>query len=166
MRLRPYVLALLLAGTFAPALPQSGTFTINVRETPLRDVIQMIARAGRFNVVMAPEVKGRTSVELNGVPALRALALVARMHGFTVGRRDSVYLVGPRDTVLSMVQNQVVAVFPVMSRNAEDVVEQVRRHFPDLVVTVDRHTNSVVVSRQPPAPRPPVAVEDWPRPRP
>ncbi len=70
------------AGVLAVTSPQRVDFEF--RNANIREVIDMIAKFGSANIVMAPEVTGTISVRFKGVPWREALDVVAKTLNFTV----------------------------------------------------------------------------------
>lgn len=73
--------------------------TISVRDTEIAEVIEMIARQQRVNVLLPGKVTGEISLNLYDVPVEQALAAVANAGGFALEKRGSSYFLINHDEV-------------------------------------------------------------------
>ncbi len=69
--------------------------SIEVRETPIRDVINLIAEQAGANIIIASEVQGAISLRLRQVPWDQALAIVMRAQNLGYVRQGGVLRIAP-----------------------------------------------------------------------
>lgn len=73
--------------------------TISVRDAAIGEVIDMIARQQRVNVLVPAKLSGNISLNLYDVPVEKALAAVANAGGFALEKRGDNYFIVAHDEV-------------------------------------------------------------------
>lgn len=73
--------------------------TISVRDAAIGEVIDMIARQQRVNVLVPAKLSGNISLNLYDVPVEKALAAVANAGGFALEKRGDSYFIVAHDEV-------------------------------------------------------------------
>ena len=76
---------------------KAAPISIEEHKTPIRDVLQNIARISRLNFVVADEVKGEISGLVNAVPWTQALRAVLQAKNLVAVREGNVVRVLTRD---------------------------------------------------------------------
>ena len=66
--------------------PPGYGFTLKNRDIDIRDIMQMIARVAKINVIFDKNVRGRTAVEVSRIPPLRCLELLCIAQGYKLNR--------------------------------------------------------------------------------
>lgn len=75
------------------AKPAAETFSLTLRNTPVQEAFEMIAKRGRINLLVEPDVSGEVSVNLYDVDLKGAINSVARAAGLTVDtNRDGIFI--------------------------------------------------------------------------
>ncbi len=87
-----------LLALWAP-LAWAGNVTINVRNAELSEVVEMISKQQRVNVLMGSTVTGTVSLNLYDTPVEKALAAAANAGGFALERRGKNYFIVGHDEV-------------------------------------------------------------------
>jgi len=75
----------------AAATETEPRFTIDVKDTDIRDVIRIISKGYGVNVVLDNDVTGTVTLHLKDVPAMEGLRTLAASQGLTVQREGNVY---------------------------------------------------------------------------
>ena len=78
---------------FAPTLVSAANVTINVRNAELAEVVEMISKQQRVNVLMGANVTGQVSLNLYDTPVEKALDAAANAAGFALERRGKNYFI-------------------------------------------------------------------------
>ncbi|NLE38395.1 MAG: hypothetical protein GX621_10260 [Pirellulaceae bacterium] len=79
-------------------------FAINILDADLREVLELLGREGRLNILASPRVQARVSATLNDVNLESALDAILKATGFQ-SKRDGEYLfVGTADDLVQMVR--------------------------------------------------------------
>jgi type II secretory pathway component GspD/PulD (secretin) len=78
---------------------QAENVTISVRDAGIGEVIDMIARQQRVNVLVPAKLSGNISLNLYDVPVEKALAAVANAGGFALEKRGENYFIVAHDEV-------------------------------------------------------------------
>lgn len=134
--------------------------SIEVRETPVRDVIQLIAEQSGSNIIVSDEVSGNVSLKLRQIPWDQALLLVMKSSGLGYVRQGTVLRVAPlaalqRETedarrVIEAQRNSEplkVKVIHVSYSDVQNLQGQLREFLSARgKVTADTRTASIVVT--------------------
>jgi type IV pilus assembly protein PilQ len=145
------VIALAALLTLSPAAPARAAddppapalITLQAQDTPVIDILDLLAGRSGLNIVAGPAVTGRTiTLKLQSVPFDEALALVARASGLGYERiGDSILVADPQR--LSSATGTVARVFDLNYADAEQVREILETVCPE--IRADVRGNRVVV---------------------
>ncbi|MBK7890441.1 MAG: type IV pilus secretin PilQ [Bdellovibrionales bacterium] len=127
--------------------------SIEVRDTPVRDVIGLISEQSGANIVLADDVTGSITIKLRSIPWDQALAIVMRTRALGYVRQGSVLRIAPiarlqaeAEEARRIIEAQEatlplkVKVLPVSFANVSTLVTQIRN-------TLQKAVGSQVVSR-------------------
>jgi type II secretory pathway component GspD/PulD (secretin) len=128
--------ALALACPLAAAEPievspaEGGRVSVVVRDAPLAEVFEMMARTQRVNVLLGEGVEGNVSVNLFEVSLDRAIRAIADAAGYVVERRHGTYVVIKRDDAGkdSANGNTAIRAFKIEHSDPEKVSAIVEKH--------------------------------------
>ena len=76
---------------------RDGKITLTLRETPISEVMEMLSRAARVNILLSDNVEGNVSVNLYDVSIGEAIDAIVASAGYSVERRRGSYFVVDRD---------------------------------------------------------------------
>ena len=76
---------------------QEGKITLTLREVPLSEVMEMLSRTTRTNILLSEGVTGTVSVNLYNVDPDEAIHSIARAAGLEVEQRRGNYFIVPRN---------------------------------------------------------------------
>ncbi len=105
-----HTIVTLVGALLLPAEAASETVTLQVRDTELSEVVEMIARQQRVNVLMSGEVSGTVSISLYEAPLHKALKAVANAAGYALEKNGSNYFIVPHEQVGNYQHGNVTAV--------------------------------------------------------
>ena len=89
-----------LLGMLLFALPvQAEPVSLHVADGDIRSVLTLIARMGGLGLVVDDAVKGKVTVELDGVEPEEALKSVAAAHSLEIEKTDGMYLISSAKAV-------------------------------------------------------------------
>ncbi len=81
-----------------PAYAQSRHITMAMQETPMSDVMSMLARQERVNILMSDDIDATVSFNLYEVTVPEAIKVIASAAGYAVERRgDNYFIVEPQN---------------------------------------------------------------------
>jgi len=158
---RALLLACLLVLSFAAAhadehvkLDSSGdgTVSIVVRNTPVAEVFEMLARKERVSILLGDDVEGKISVNLFDVSLDHAVRAIAEAAGYVAERRRGGYVILERDEAGKDVAdgNTQVRSFKIQYSDPEEILPIVEKY-------LSRYGEATVL-----APRRMLVVEDLP----
>ena len=90
------LLAGLMSGA-ANAQTDEPLISMVMRDTELAEVMEMLSRAERVNILLSDDVDGEVSFSLYDVPLSEAIRSIANAAGFEVERRNGTYFIVSRD---------------------------------------------------------------------
>lgn len=76
---------------------RDGRITLTLREVQIAEVMEMLSRAARVNILLSDDVKGTISVNLYDVAIDEAIRSIATSAGYAVERRSGSYFIVERD---------------------------------------------------------------------
>lgn len=138
--------------------------SIEVRDTAVRDVIQLISEQSGSNIVIASGVEGNVSLKLKQIPWDQALMIVMKSQGLGYVRQGSVLRIAPLKTLKdeSDAARQIleaqraaeplkVKIIPVSYAKVADLVERVKPFLTEKrgAIVADVRTSSLVVTDTP-----------------
>jgi len=129
--------------------PKSRNMQIAVREASLRDVLLVLARYARCNVLISKNVSGKVSLELNDIPPLEAIGLVARINGYQASIVGRVVCIGTCEDIAGLRQGGKYALLQLRNARSRDMQKLLSRVFEGIDVVEDSRTNSVVIIGKP-----------------
>ena len=125
--------------------PRRTPITLTVRDVEVRDVLLLLARAAKVNVLISPQVKGKMATELHDIDPLEAMGLVARINGYRAAVVQRVVCVGPAADIEDLRGGGEIAVIQLRSAKSSDVAALVSKLYKDLEIIEDPATNSIIV---------------------
>jgi len=132
----------------APAIAPGAPITMNIRDTALAEVFEMLSRQGRINILLGKEVSGTVSVNLYEVSLDQAVAAIAESAGFVAERRGGSWFVLNPDDVGKRSLGGVtdVRTFKVQYSDPTVVAELLEKHLSRFgkVTTVEKRSLLVV----------------------
>lgn len=91
------VLACTLNADTAYGQDDEPLITMAMRDTELAEVMEMLSRAERINILLSQNVDGEVSFSLYDVPLTEAIRSIANAAGYTAERRNGTYFIITRD---------------------------------------------------------------------
>lgn len=138
--------------------------SIEVRDTAVRDVIQLISEQSGANIVIASGVEGNVSLKLKQIPWDQALMIVMKSQGLGYVRQGSVLRIAPLKTLKdeSDAARQIleaqraaeplkVKIIPVSYAKVVDLLERLKPFLTERrgAVVADVRTSSLVITDTP-----------------
>ena len=117
--LPPFLACLVLLSGLMSAAVNAQTneplISMTMRDTELAEVMEMLSRAERINILLAGDVAGEVSFSLYDVPLSEAIRSIANAAGFAVERRNGTYFVVSRDEAGAYAESDLtdIRTFPI-----------------------------------------------------
>lgn len=148
-----FVLPLLLAAAYSapraqtPAIAPSTSITLNIRDTAITEVFEMLSRQGRMNILLGKGVTGNVSVNLYQVKLEDAVRAIAESGGFVAEYRTGSWFVVVPDDVGKRALGGVTEVrtFKVQYSDPEVVATLLEKHLSRFGKATTMKTRSLLV---------------------
>jgi len=138
------------AQTLSPSTP--GAMSLVLRDTPIVEVFDMLARSEKVNIVLGKGVTGNVSVNLHGVTLEQAIKAAAEAGGYVAERRGSTWLVVDRKELglEEPTTDTDVATYKLQYAVAKSVTDILAKHLTRYgKVTELKERNMIVVEDRP-----------------
>ena len=146
---RVALLFTLVAG--APLATSAELISLNLKSMDIADVMEMLARKHRVNILLGENVSGEISLNLFDVSRDQAIRAIAEAAGYAVERRRGSYFILPPDTVGRLTNGVTRAErFHLNYADPDAVAELLESHISQFgSVTSLPERNLVIVADQP-----------------
>src|SRR5690349_14315495 len=81
------------------AVDRDKSLTLDFKDIPVRDVLQILANINHTNMVVNDSVKGNISLHLEHVSWQQALAVILQEQGLGVEQTDHVMMISPLEAI-------------------------------------------------------------------
>lgn len=122
----------------------AGPVTLQVRDAPVRAVLEGLARSGGVNLIVDDSVQGTVTASVSGLSLDEAIEAIAASQNLWYGKEGGVQIVSARPERDKAVR--AVRVWPLSYADPKDMQEAARAVVPDGDVRVHGDTNSLIVS--------------------
>ena len=140
------VLLLLLVSS-SPLVARPGTkIKLQVRDTAIRDVLMVLAKTAKVNILVSKNVQGKCSLELQDVPALTAIGLISRINNYRAAYVEGVVCVGTADDISQLKGRGQFALYQLKHAKSADIAAIVAKIYKDVDVIEDPRTNSIIIT--------------------
>ena len=111
----PLILLVGLTTVAAKAQINEPVISMAMRETSLAEVMQMLSRAERVNILLSDDVEGEVSFSIYDVPLSEAIRSIADAAGYAVEYRNGMYFVVDRDEAGAYAESDLTEIktFPI-----------------------------------------------------
>ena len=150
--IQPLLMSVSYADTANNSAKSREKISLSLRDVELSEVMQMLSRQQRVNILLSEGVSGRISVNLYEIPLSEAIRAIANAGGYEVEKRGVNYFVIGRDEVGHYVNSGTTQLrtFRLRYANAEDVSQMLEEYvsgYGNITVLKDR--NIIVVEDTP-----------------
>jgi type IV pilus assembly protein PilQ len=97
--------------------------SVEVRKTPIEDVVRLITEQADVDVVMSPNVEGETTVKLTDVSLEEALRSILEVHGYDYTIGDNIIRVLTRDEMPQVPEREMTEVLEITYADVSEVVK-------------------------------------------
>ena len=108
--LAPWFLLVALFAGAADAQSDESMISMAMRDTELAEVMEMLSRAERVNILLSEGVGGEVSFSLYDVPLSEAIRSIANAAGYVAERRNGMYFIVERDEAGAYAESDLTSI--------------------------------------------------------
>ncbi len=101
--------------------------SIEFRETPIDDVLLILAKQADVDIIKSPKVIGNVTATLTDIPLSEALENILAAHGYAFITTTNMIRVVPREEVLQTQEKRVSRVYRITYANVTEVEESLKK---------------------------------------
>lgn len=134
---------------------QNERLSLNLREVSIRDVLNLIAQQGNFNLILDDSVTGTLTVDINNVDINKALEYIFSVSALSYTKDGDTLIVASQETASKKNLNaRTFKAIPVLYKDATEISEQLNKTlfsiprsggYDKAVAAADKSTNSLLV---------------------
>jgi type II secretory pathway component GspD/PulD (secretin) len=127
---------ILLAGLMTASVnaqTNEPLISMTMRDTELAEVMEMLSRAERINILLSGDVGGAVSFSLYDVPLSEAIRSIANAAGYAVERRNTTYFIIDRDEAGAYAASDLTEIrtFPIHYSDPAQLQTMLRPYLSD-----------------------------------
>lgn len=127
---------------YAAPLSASEPITIKISNGDVKEVLSAVALLSNHNIVTDESVKGKLSINLQGVPFHSALNIITGVKGLDYRQIDDTIIVAAQDKLAKY--NGSIKSYKLSYARAKDVQETLKGMFAANRLSIDQITNSIL----------------------
>jgi type IV pilus assembly protein PilQ len=121
--------------------------TVDFSETPIEDVLRIVAMEANIDVVKSPSVTGLVNATLNNVPVGEVLDNILAVHGYGYIRTKNMIRVVPKSELVSAVEKIISRVYRITYADVKEVEKAVAKIISDNgSVSANPGTSNIIVT--------------------
>ncbi len=134
---------------------QNERLSLNLREVSIRDVLNLIAQQGNFNLILDDSVTGTLTVDISNVDINKALEYIFSVSALSYTKDGDTLIVASQETASKKNLNaRTFKAIPVLYKDATEISEQLNKTlfsiprsggYDKAVAAADKSTNSLLV---------------------
>jgi type IV pilus assembly protein PilQ len=128
-------------------LKMEQVISVDFRETPITDVLRILARMADVDIVISPKVEGTVTATLTDVPTGEILSQILEAHGYGFVTSDNMLRVMPADEIIDVREKIVSRVFRITYADVKEVEKALAGFLSDQgSISANPGTSNIIVS--------------------
>jgi len=120
---------------------------LEFRETPIDDVIRIIAAQADLNVIKDPKVTGNVTATLTNVPLAEALSNILAAHGYSYVVDKNIIRIAPVNEIAQEAERLVSKIYRITYADVTGVAEALDKfRSKDGIVSFDKGSSNIIVT--------------------
>jgi type IV pilus assembly protein PilQ len=121
--------------------------TIDFRETPIDDVLRMLAKQADIDIIKSPEVIGNVTATLTNIPLGEALDNILAAHGYGYIATENMIRIVPRKDMIDIREKIVNKVYRINYADVKQVEEALKKFISkDGSLSANIGTSNIIVT--------------------
>lgn len=121
--------------------------SIDFRETPIEDVLMIMAKQADVDIIKSPKVEGTVTATLTDIPLAEALSNILESHGYTYVTTENMIRVVPRDDVLEIREKLDSKVYRITYADVDQVEEALKKFISERgSISSSPSTSNIIVT--------------------
>lgn len=123
------------------------TISVDFRETPIDDVLMMMAKQADIDIIKSPAVQGTVTASLTDVPFSEALTNILEAHGYAYVTTENMVRVVPRDDIIEVREKIESRVYRVTYADVVEVEKALKKFISDQgAISSNPGTSNIIVT--------------------
>lgn len=121
--------------------------SIDFRDTPIDDVLVMMAKQADVDIIKSPRVEGTVTATLTDIPLAEALSNILESHGYTYVTTENMIRVVPKDEVLEIREKMDNRVYQITYADVEEVETALKKFISERgSISSSPSTSNIIVT--------------------
>ena len=121
--------------------------SVDFRETPIEDVLRVLARQAEVDVVKSPKVAGNVTATLKDIPLGEALDNILSAHGFGYIQTQNMIRVVPQEEIYQAKEKKVSRVYRVTFADVKEVESALKKFMSETgCISSNPGTSNIIVT--------------------
>jgi len=102
------------------------TFTIEVKDAEVKDVLRALAKQNNLNIIVGEDVTGKATFSFDKITLKDALDIITKAHGLNYVIQNNVLWIGKREEIAKIGEDIILEIIQLNYAKAGDVVTQLK----------------------------------------
>lgn len=123
------------------------TVSVDFRDTPIEDVLRILARQANVDIIKSPKVEGTVTATLNDVPLGEALTNILEAHGYSYITTENMIRVMPTSDIVDVREKIVSRVYRITYADVKEVEAALRKFITEQgSISANPGTSNIIVT--------------------
>ncbi|HOK65739.1 MAG TPA: secretin N-terminal domain-containing protein [Anaerohalosphaeraceae bacterium] len=123
------------------------TVSVDFRDTPIDDVLRILARQANVDIIKSPKVEGTVTATLNDVPLGEALTNILEAHGYSYVATENMIRVMPTSDIVDVREKVISRVYRITYADVKDVEAALRKFVTEQgSISANPGTSNIIVT--------------------
>jgi type IV pilus assembly protein PilQ len=123
------------------------TVSVDFRDTPIDDVLRILARQANVDIIKSPKVEGTVTATLNDVPLVEALTNILEAHGYSYITSENMIRVMPATDIIDVREKMVSRVYRITYADVKELEMALRKFISEQgSISANPGTSNIIVT--------------------
>ncbi len=123
------------------------TVSVDFRDTPIEDVLRILAVKAGVNIIKSPKVEGTVTATLTEVPLIEVLSNILEIHGYSYLASNNMIRVIPTEEIVDVREKTVSRVYRITYADVKEVEMALRKFISEQgSISSNPGTSNIIVT--------------------